>query len=821
MGLPRKRQWSGACAVACLMLIASTSLPQETTSPSIDRMIETIDLLETVVLDEAVDPVRRSNALDEAIEFRERLIRAGEDDPRRASWHADQAEDLLLKRIEYPTSWTPHLLNADPACPILPPEIPLIVARGLEEAMLAASTAGTAVEALEASEERPTVEVARLAQRLRFEAEVRAPLLEAIGLVLASRIDEQAAGRALDILTRLESTHSGDAEIKPVIDRWLLLAAIESGDRSALEAVAPDLESIEEDQDRIRAMMVLKSPRAAASLAARRHQMELDENRYRRLLLSDLRERALELELGKEAGWSEERGDLWIRMLDDESGGNDRSHDPALARRLAALTERLGEDSMPLAAAWALGELELVSRETGAPSGDGRARLERMLESADEDDPAHPRALSVLGRLAMADGDRLATARALEALYLTHPDAPDADPGMVADLLEPVIDLGQPWIATSFERALRRCGEASSNSGELEERRLLRLVRLAEHLASNIRREEAVAILESIRSESPTTSARVIANRARINHEMLMAKEIDEATARKTHREIASNHRSLTVRFGSAHPGLHHAGAISSLESARTRMSTGNTDQDDVRRIQSIADDELLDDETRIQALIMRHRMRMDSRLENQTAMELAPDLIEALRINGTAGRDMLLESALTRLEEIERARERGDHAEANRIGRTDLRPFAFAFESGTPPSPRILDRLSIARILAEGGRLESALDAWNNLEEEHPGTLEVLVGRANVLWRLEKEEFLADAMRIYRSLGRGQPGILVPASTWWEAQLRQLLILEQVGRSLDRINPRIERLRLIDPELGGPRFKSEFEALHARQRQG
>ena len=101
---------------------------------SIEDLIESIDRLQDRVGLESLEINQRSEALDEAIEFRQRLIREAPDDPRRSSWHADQAEDLLLKRIEFPNSWTPHLLNADPACPMMPAEIPLIVARGLDEA---------------------------------------------------------------------------------------------------------------------------------------------------------------------------------------------------------------------------------------------------------------------------------------------------------------------------------------------------------------------------------------------------------------------------------------------------------------------------------------------------------------------------------------------------------------------------------------------------------------------------------------------------------------------------------------------------------------
>ena len=148
------------------------------------------------------------------------------------------------------------------------------------------------------------------------------------------------------------------------------------------------------------------------------------------------------------------------------------------------------------------------------------------------------------------------------------------------------------------------------------------------------------------------------------------------------------------------------------------------------------------------------------------------------------------------------------------------MKPYALAFESGVPPSSRLMDRVGIARVLSEGALPRSALSAWDALAREHPGALEILVGRADALWRLENDEdALGEAMLIYRRLGQGEPGTLVPEAVWWLAQLRQLLILEKVGRSLDRLGPRIERLRLIDDELGGPRFKEQFETLSARLR--
>jgi len=65
--------------------------------------------------------------------------------------------------------------------------------------------------------------------------------------------------------------------------------------------------------------------------------------------------------------------------------------------------------------------------------------------------------------------------------------------------------------------------------------------------------------------------------------------------------------------------------------------------------------------------------------------------------------------------------------------------------------------------------------------------------------------------MRLYRRIAAGSP----PESpSWWLAELRQLQILKRVGKDVDRIPPRVERLRAVDPELGGEGIRRQFETL-------
>ena len=61
-------------------------------------LLDRISEARTRSMDEALELATRSAALDECLETRAALIRETQDggDPRLASWHADQAEDLAI-----------------------------------------------------------------------------------------------------------------------------------------------------------------------------------------------------------------------------------------------------------------------------------------------------------------------------------------------------------------------------------------------------------------------------------------------------------------------------------------------------------------------------------------------------------------------------------------------------------------------------------------------------------------------------------------------------------------------------------------------------
>ncbi|MGA0419682.1 MAG: hypothetical protein ACO3P9_06600 [Phycisphaerales bacterium] len=194
---------------------------------------------------------------------------------------------------------------------------------------------------------------------------------------------------------------------------------------------------------------------------------------------------------------------------------------------------------------------------------------------------------------------------------------------------------------------------------------------------------------------------------------------------------------------------------------------------------------------------------------------EDAAEELRRLSDGGDAESGSLLQGRLAvALAAIRRADAVGDGDRVARIGAESAGPLAEASlawleaRDGTP-DPRAI--LLIAEGLRRAGRPTDASRALDRLDERYAGVREYAVERAECLFAIAGFEELGDAMRLYRRIAAGSP----PESpSWWLAELRQLQILKRVGKDVDRIPPRIERLRAVDPELGGEGIRRQFETL-------
>lgn len=147
-----------------------------------------------------------------------------------------------------------------------------------------------------------------------------------------------------------------------------------------------------------------------------------------------------------------------------------------------------------------------------------------------------------------------------------------------------------------------------------------------------------------------------------------------------------------------------------------------------------------------------------------------------------------------------------GDDAEA-----------VVAFVASTDPGTvrgaalRSLAR-SLAEVLRRSGAPESAAPWYGLLGGLEASDPVVLMGAAECAYARGDESSLAAAMPAWRRLAgdRGRAG----DARWWRAQLRMLQSIDSVGRGVDRIGPRIARLRRDDPDLGGPPTYPAFQEL-------
>ena len=138
-----------------------------------------------------------------------------------------------------------------------------------------------------------------------------------------------------------------------------------------------------------------------------------------------------------------------------------------------------------------------------------------------------------------------------------------------------------------------------------------------------------------------------------------------------------------------------------------------------------------------------------------------------------------------------------------------------------------------IAWLLAASGRRAEAMRLVDSILEAHPGATEslhlravMLGGRLDSTGRSRITPEVGDAGAAIKDLRRITNGSSRGSSWWWRATLEELEILVALGRDLDRISTRLQRLEREFPDRGGPDFERRFRALgpaieEARRRAG
>ena len=773
--------------------------------------------------DETRSLQERSDALDDAIESREALIRSGMVDGSRwlATLHADQAEDLLLRRIEFPNSWSQHLFNARTGCPMLPGEVPLIIGRGLSEVARARSAAEAAMHELETEDHAGERDPGRV-DRLRFERALRIPLLESIGLVLAGAIDEESTRKGIRQLEGLDPELVRLNGAGRIVRTWLIRGILLAGDGTRLQALVEDPDALDSNLERVRATGLLSGPRAAADLALEEFRACAVEKSYERLLLADLHARYREASgFDGPPTWQDGVAELWSEVLEDAGPGRGLI-ELAIAARLLDHAGPRDDRTMPLIAAWAVGRAELARRGRGeSPDEDARRRLEQLVGEHQTSDHLEGRALSILFRLALQEGNRLEAARLGRTLYTRHPAMDEVDAGMVADLSEPWAINGHPEASELFEDALRTLldrPDGLSPEASIPGRRQKNHLRLAAQLARSGRFAEALQRIDRMKPLTEPHACELLRVRTDCLIGLGREGEVPVPELLGMQERLKDDVRAYLRRFsvpgvGGAGIVLRRAGYRSSLELAESNLVLGFS-TDGLAGVSEVADRSDLDADLRIPALLLRHRMKAaaegDPDAESRD-LRLAVELDRALAI------PLLLEQLETTLAVVNESRDDGDAAGAEALLRAGVRPITELLAPEDVERGSLQERVTMARAFMLGGRADEGVAIWRRLRSEQPDAWVILEGLADALVRTNSEGALSEAMRIYLRLGQGDPGEFVPPETWWHAQAGQLLLLERVGRPGERIGTRIERLRLRDPEFGGTRFRGTFEGLQRR----
>ncbi len=125
--------------------------------------------------------------------------------------------------------------------------------------------------------------------------------------------------------------------------------------------------------------------------------------------------------------------------------------------------------------------------------------------------------------------------------------------------------------------------------------------------------------------------------------------------------------------------------------------------------------------------------------------------------------------------------------------------------------------------LFAAANRPEDASRLLKRILDERPDAadalmLEAILQGGRLSTRPQDDPARAEAA--LRTLARITAGTNRSEQIWWRCEIERLEILHQLGRSLDRIAPRIDRLRAERRDLGSEAFRDRFDRLRTRLNQ-
>ncbi len=766
-------------------------------------------------------PAAREAVVERVLEARGRLIASARDDPRRAVWLADQAADLYFLLLPVEASGLTGLFGVP---------TPSQVARARRAAIgmhELASEARLEIErSLVALESAPGYarDVAAQIERRRLaeeERDRRIPFFGGIGAHLRAELDAAAGPQRLALEEEATGLLAPLSELLPPglaaqarLYGGLALLGLGRIDEAAagLSAVADDPAA--DPADAFAARLGLAEVAAArggpaAGLTALDPIAREENGRLlHRLLLADVRFRLHRLRAEQAPPRSRADADraafeAYVDLLRGVPGSDPRTVHALVLARLAAVT---GDDAPleRLPPVVTVARARHLAFEGNAPA-EAVALLEGVLERRDLEPPDASEALYELGRALLAAGRPAEASARFAQLARDHAQEHVAERAieLAAEITSELLR-ARPDDAGARERFAETLDLLLSRYPNLEsvDRWRFEAGRLA---AAEGRFDEALALLAGIPPDAPQwLDAQVEQAQAALRR---AESETDPALRSARHAEVLE----LVERL---RPGVAGAGAgpVLSLAvcEAAAHMALGRPE----RALRSLQDLESLGTGAGEDLIALALFIRIDACGALDRPDDVARELDRLLAgAGGGAGRILsaMIDARRSAVEAL-LDEARGDEARA--LAGRHLIVVADAVDrwlpgAAAPEAERTGLRLAVADARRLAGRYDDAAAGYDELLRVHPDAMQPLLGKAECLFFQGQD--LAGAMAIYRRIGsQTRP----PSASFWQSQLRMLQILERTGRHTERIGPHIRQLREKDPDLGGERFRREFEAL-------
>ncbi|HIQ23419.1 MAG TPA: tetratricopeptide repeat protein, partial [Planctomycetes bacterium] len=168
--------------------------------------------------------------------------------------------------------------------------------------------------------------------------------------------------------------------------------------------------------------------------------------------------------------------------------------------------------------------------------------------------------------------------------------------------------------------------------------------------------------------------------------------------------------------------------------------------------------------------------------------------------------------AALESLAELSAGAAPAARTELARLQLEALRLLAAREHELTSPQRSTLSRIR-AQALADVGRIDQALGAYEELVEANPQDLELQELYARLLASRSDRASLQAALERWRRIARQTP---TATPRWFRAKYALAELHYRMGQS-DTSQAIIRQLRVLHPELGGPSMKERFQELLQR----